>query len=69
MFFIISSDASESPRGINFLFDTNRINVAVSRAQSLVIIVGHPDLLTTRANTPEQMKKINIFSHLIEHSK
>ncbi len=66
---LCASDANESPRGINFLFNTNRINVAVSRAQSLVVIVGHPDLVSTRANTTEQMKKINVFAHLIDHTK
>jgi hypothetical protein len=36
-----ASDASESPRGLDFLFDKHRINVAISRAQSLAIVVGN----------------------------
>ena len=35
-----ASNASDSPRGINFLFSKNRLNVAISRAQALAIVVG-----------------------------
>ncbi|MCK5537473.1 MAG: hypothetical protein KAI79_11650 [Bacteroidales bacterium] len=63
-----TSDANESPRGIDFVFDIRRINVAISRAKVLAIVVGHPDLLTTRANSPEQMKNINLFSRLVDSS-
>ena len=35
-----ASDASESPRGMDFLFDKNRLNVAISRAQSLAIVIN-----------------------------
>jgi hypothetical protein len=44
---------------MGFLFSRNRLNVAVSRAQSLAIIVASPTLLTTRCNTVEQMRLIN----------
>ena len=37
----------------------NRLNVAVSRAQCLAIIVASPALLTARCNTVEQMRLIN----------
>jgi uncharacterized protein len=57
-----ASSAAESPRGIGFLFDTNRLNVAVSRAQSLAILVGHPALARTPCSSLEQMKLVNVFS-------
>ncbi|HGF0738828.1 TM0106 family RecB-like putative nuclease [Legionella pneumophila] len=66
-FSLCTSDASESPRGIDFLFDKHRINVAISRAQSMVIVVGNRKLFTTPTNNEEQMKKINILAKLIKY--
>ena len=62
-----ASDAKESPRGIDFLFDKNRLNVAVSRAQCLAIVVANPELGNTQVNSLEQMKKINFFAALNEY--
>ena len=62
-----SSDASESPRGIDFLFSKNRLNVAISRAQALAIIVGNPELALTPVNRIEQMSQVNFFSEISKH--
>jgi predicted RecB family nuclease len=62
-----SSDANDSPRGMEFLFDEHRLNVAVSRAQSLAVVVMHPGLVTTRVSTPEQMRKVNLLSRLFTY--
>lgn len=59
-----SSDANESARGLDFLFDERRLNVAVSRAKSLAVVVMSPSLATTRVSTPSQMKKVNVLSRL-----
>ena len=59
-----ASDASESPRGLDFLFDKHRVNVAISRAQSLAIIVGNPKLGNTPVNNIGQLKKVNLFNVL-----
>lgn len=61
-----ASDASESPRGLDFLFDRHRINVAISRAQSLAIVVAEPGLVKGKASRVEQMSQINLFAHLID---
>ncbi|KTC64956.1 putative RNA helicase (plasmid) [Legionella adelaidensis] len=61
-----ASDANESPRGINFLFDKNRINVAISRAKCLGIVVYSPTLLNAEAQNIEQMEMINLFCKLIK---
>lgn len=59
-----TSDPAESPRGIDFLFDKHRINVAISRAQSLAIVVANPCIATTTVSNIQQMEKINIFGAL-----
>ncbi len=56
-----ASDASESPRGIDFLFSKNRLNVALSRAQSLAIVVGNPKLANTPVNNLKQMELVNFY--------
>lgn len=57
-----ASDASESARGLNFLFDKHRINVAISRAQSIAVVVGNPDIGKTPVNRVEQLKLVNLFN-------
>ncbi len=37
-----SSSGEEVPRGLEFLFSRNRLNVAISRAQCLAVLVGEP---------------------------
>lgn len=63
-FSLCTSDAAETPRGIDFLYSKNRINVAISRAQALAIVVGSPDLFCPAINSVEQMKKVNLVSRL-----
>lgn len=59
VFSMTSSTGEDVPRGMDFLFSKNRLNVAVSRAQCLAMIVASPALLTTRCNTVDQMRLIN----------
>ncbi len=62
-----ASSANESPRGMNFLFDKNRINVAISRAQCMAIVIYSPALLDTVPTNIEQIAMMNIFCQLIEN--
>ena len=54
-----SSSADDAPRGLEFLFDLHRLNVATSRAQALAIIVASPDLMRVFCGTPRQMVLAN----------
>ncbi len=56
-----SSDPSESPRGLEFLFSKNRLNVAISRAQSVSIVFASPKLISAPVNSLKQMALINFF--------
>jgi len=62
---LCSSDATASPRGLGFLFDRNRLNVAVSRAQTLCVIVGHPRLAVTPVATLADLKRVNFVAALM----
>jgi uncharacterized protein len=54
-----SSSAEDAPRGMAFLFDPHRLNVATSRAQCASILVAAPRLLEPLCRTPEQMRWAN----------
>jgi predicted RecB family nuclease len=59
-----ASDISEAPRGLDFLFNINRLNVALSRAKALAIIVASPELLRTRCKRIDQIELLNFFCAL-----
>ncbi len=61
-----ASSAEDVPRGMEFLYSANRLNVAISRAQVLCIVVGSPTLLSARCNSVEQMKLANTICRLVE---
>ena len=54
-----SSSAEDAPRGMGFLYNPNRLNVATSRAQCACILVAAPRLLEPECSTPEQMRWAN----------
>ena len=54
-----TSSAADAPRGMEFLYDGHRLNVATSRARALAIIVASPDLIRVSCRTPQQMVLAN----------
>jgi uncharacterized protein len=54
-----SSTPEDAPRGMDFLYSRNRLNVAISRAQGLAIVLASPALFRVRCKTPEQMRLAN----------
>ena len=62
-----ASSLEDCPRGAEFLLDTNRLNVAISRAQCLALVVGNPGIMATRCGTIEQMKLVNLFCRLVDY--
>jgi uncharacterized protein len=59
-----ASSAEETPRGMDFLFSLNRINVAVSRAKGLALVLGAPRLREAKCDTVEQMRLVNTLCAL-----
>jgi superfamily I DNA and/or RNA helicase len=64
-----TSSAEEAPRGLEFLYSRNRLNVATSRARCLAIVVASPDLVRVQCHTPRQMQLANALCRLIEMAK
>ena len=54
-----TSSAADAPRGLAFLLSTNRLNVAVSRARALAVVVASPTLLATECKSLEQIQLVN----------
>ena len=61
-----TSSPEEAPRGMEFLYSLNRLNVAVSRAQCLAVMVASPSLFELSCKTPEQMRLANAFCRFLE---
>jgi predicted RecB family nuclease len=63
---LTSSSTEDAPRGMEFLYSLNRLNVATSRAQAMVIIVGSPHLLEPECRSPRQMLLANALCRYAE---
>jgi uncharacterized protein len=61
-----TSSAEDLPRNLEFLFSRNRLNVAVSRAHCVAIVVCTPELLRVRCRTPEQLRLVNALCLYVE---
>lgn len=61
-----SSSKDDIPRGMDFLYSKNRFNVAVSRAQALVVVFASPHLLDVTCKTIEQVRLANMLLRYVE---
>ncbi len=67
-FSMATSSGDDLPRNLEFLFSRNRLNVAISRAQSLAALVASPQLLEIRCRTIEQMRMVNALCRFVEEA-
>jgi predicted RecB family nuclease len=61
-----ASSGEEAPRGMDFLYSGNRLNVATSRARCVAIVVASPDLARVGARTVHQMRLANALCRFVE---
>jgi predicted RecB family nuclease len=64
-----TSSADDAPRGLEFLYDPHRLNVATSRAQALAVVVASTDLIRVACRTPRQMYLANALCRAWESGK
>jgi uncharacterized protein len=65
-FSMATSSGEEIPRNLEFLFSRNRLNVAISRARCLAVLVCNPELLHIRCKNAEQMRLLNALCMFVE---
>ncbi|WP_245314009.1 DEAD/DEAH box helicase [Bradyrhizobium elkanii] len=61
-----TSSHSDAPRGMEFLYSANRLNVATSRAKCICLVVASPRLFEAECRTPRQMQLANAFCRYLE---
>lgn len=61
-----TSTPEDAPRGMEFLYSLNRLNVAVSRAQCVAAIVASPALFQVECKTPRQIQLANALCRFLE---
>ena len=61
-----TSSGEDIPRNLEFLFSRNRLNVAISRARCLAVLVACPRLLEIRCINVDQMQMVNALCRLTE---
>jgi uncharacterized protein len=66
IFSMASSSPEDAPRGMEFLYSLNRLNVAVSRAKALCILVASEKLFEPDCRSPHQMRLANALCRFRE---
>lgn len=61
-----TSSWADAPRGMEFLYSLNRLNVATSRAKCVCILVASPTVFEVQCRTPRQMQLANAFARYLE---
>ncbi|MFM7312939.1 MAG: C-terminal helicase domain-containing protein, partial [Cyanobium sp.] len=62
---LTASDGEAAPRGLDFLLAADRINVAISRAQCLSIVVGSPQLASGISGSVANVERLNRLCRLM----
>lgn len=65
---LCSSYGEYGSRGLAFILDRNRINVAISRAQCLAVVVADPRIAGAIPRSIEEMMLISLFCKVADYS-
>ncbi|MFM6971449.1 MAG: TM0106 family RecB-like putative nuclease, partial [Rhodoluna sp.] len=63
---LAASSAEDAPRGLEFLLDRNRLNVALSRAKTNSYLVHSPDLMRAQFRNVADVKAISRLAGLLQ---
>lgn len=66
---LAASDLSEVSRGLDFLLDEHRLNVAISRGQWVAYLVYSPTLADAQPTSIHELEKVGAFLRLIERTQ
>jgi predicted RecB family nuclease len=61
-----TSSHADAPRGMEFLYSLNRLNVATSRAKCVSVLVSSPRIFEAECRTPRQVQLANAFCRYLE---
>ena len=61
-----TSSHADAPRGMEFLYSLNRLNVATSRAKCVSVMVSSPFIFEAECRTPRQIQLANAFCRYLE---
>jgi uncharacterized protein len=56
---LTSSSAADTPRGLEFVLNRNRLNVAISRAKATAYLIYSPELLSPNFNSVEDLQGVS----------
>ena len=66
---LAASSALDAPRGLDFLLDRNRLNVALSRAKANCYLVYSPSLTKSRFRDVEELKSVSRLNGLLDQAR
>jgi uncharacterized protein len=61
-----TSRPEDAPRGLSFLYDRHRLNVATSRARCVSVVVANPRLLRPDCHTPKHLHLASALARFVE---
>ncbi|WP_027443693.1 TM0106 family RecB-like putative nuclease [Erythrobacter cryptus] len=63
---LTTSSPDDLPRHVEFFYSKNRINVAISRARTLALVLANPKLLELDAKSIEHLRLVNTLAWVAE---
>jgi superfamily I DNA and/or RNA helicase len=64
-----TSSPEDAPRGMEFLYSLNRLNVAISRARCVAVVIASPALFEVECKTSRQIELANTFCRYLETAR
>jgi uncharacterized protein len=66
---LTTSSPEDLPRHVDFFYSKNRLNVAISRARTLAIVLANPRLLELDAKSVDHLRLVNTLAWLSAHAR